>query len=316
MRVRLFLAALTATGILAGAALASAAPLTPLDQVSLGAAPAFAPAPAREVFDAARYNSLSTVFADTDRAAFDLSDTLHLTIAQARFDPPRDLVAFNNDAWSPIADTSLALAKPQLRETSASLDWSFTDWGGLGLTATDDLEPVGLLGHANLGALAPADFAHTSSVALSAHVSLGDGWVTTVSYGMGISQLNLKADAPIATNTLHSRAVGFAVAKHGLFGDADSLGLSVTQPVQQLEGRVDLSSVSLTASGGDSGYSLLGDRSLLPGSTPETDVELGYVTTFFGGALALQANAGYQMNLVGQSGVNSVSVLSRAKINF
>ena len=55
--------------------------------------------------------------------------------------------------------------------------------------------------------------------------------------------------------------------------------------------------------------------SLAPG-TPETDVELGYVTTFLDGALALQANAGYQMNLAGQKGQNSVTVLSRAKINF
>jgi hypothetical protein len=43
---------------------------------------------------------------------------------------------------------------------------------------------------------------------------------------------------------------------------------------------------------------------------------LGYVTSFFNGALALQANAGYQMNLAGQSGTNSFSVISRAKINF
>jgi hypothetical protein len=54
----------------------------------------------------------------------------------------------------------------------------------------------------------------------------------------------------------------------------------------------------------------------LVGQTPETDLELGYVTSFFNGALALQANAGYQMNLAGQSGTNSLSVISRAKINF
>ncbi len=54
----------------------------------------------------------------------------------------------------------------------------------------------------------------------------------------------------------------------------------------------------------------------LASATPETDVELGYITTFFDGALALQANAGYQMNFAGQSGTNALTVLSRAKINF
>jgi phage baseplate assembly protein gpV len=54
----------------------------------------------------------------------------------------------------------------------------------------------------------------------------------------------------------------------------------------------------------------------LAGAAPETDVELGYTTNFFDGALALQANAGYQMNVAGKSGTNAVTVLSRAKINF
>ena len=65
------------------------------------------------------------------------------------------------------------------------------------------------------------------------------------------------------------------------------------------------------------------DRSLMLGhehivlasGTPETDFELGYVTTFMDGALALQANAAYQANLAGTN-TNSLAVVSRAKINF
>ena len=53
-----------------------------------------------------------------------------------------------------------------------------------------------------------------------------------------------------------------------------------------------------------------------PTQTPETDLQVGYVTQFLNGALALQANASYQMNYQGLSGANSVSVLSRAKIKF
>ena len=49
---------------------------------------------------------------------------------------------------------------------------------------------------------------------------------------------------------------------------------------------------------------------------PETDLQLGYVTSFLDGALALQANAAYQMNYQGQTGATSLAVLSRAKIKF
>ena len=53
----------------------------------------------------------------------------------------------------------------------------------------------------------------------------------------------------------------------------------------------------------------------LLGSTAETDLQLGYVTTL-NGTLTLQANAAYQMNYQGQTGANSLAVLSRAKIKF
>ncbi len=48
----------------------------------------------------------------------------------------------------------------------------------------------------------------------------------------------------------------------------------------------------------------------------KTDFQLGYVTNFLDGALALQANASYQTNYQGQPGATAVSVLSRAKIRF
>jgi hypothetical protein len=54
----------------------------------------------------------------------------------------------------------------------------------------------------------------------------------------------------------------------------------------------------------------------LPGNAGETDLQVGYVTSFLDGALALQANAAYQMNYQGQTGATSLAVLSRAKIKF
>ena len=53
-----------------------------------------------------------------------------------------------------------------------------------------------------------------------------------------------------------------------------------------------------------------------PARRQETDLQLGYVTSFLDGALALQTNAAYQMNFQGQTGATSVSLLSRAKIKF
>jgi hypothetical protein len=197
----------------------------------------------------------------------------------------------------------------------AGMNWDFASWGGLGVTASNTLEHHGILGGLNSGALTIANGANTSAVGLSARIGFGSGWVTTVSYNEGITQLDLRANS-IATNadTLHSRAYGVAIAKHGLFADNDSLGLAVSRPIQVYSGGLGL---TLGTGLDDSGNLLTGSEHVsLVSGTPETDFEMGYVTTFFDGALALQANAAWQQNLAGQSGVNSLAVLSRAKINF
>ncbi|MBV8799195.1 MAG: hypothetical protein JO208_05245, partial [Alphaproteobacteria bacterium] len=77
-------------------------------------------------------------------------------------------------------------------------------------------------------------------------------------------------------------------------------------------------SISLADAGLENRVNLLGRYPgfALGRQASETDIALGYVTTFFNGALALQANAGYEMNAGGQNGTNSLTVLSRAKINF
>jgi hypothetical protein len=45
-------------------------------------------------------------------------------------------------------------------------------------------------------------------------------------------------------------------------------------------------------------------------------VELGYVTTFLDGSIALQANAAYQVNPAGAKGQTAVTGVARAKLNF
>jgi hypothetical protein len=191
----------------------------------------------------------------------------------------------------------------------AGLDWDFASWGGLGIAATQFSERSGLIGGVNANALSSMRAA-AASAGVSAHAGLGDGWVTTISYNQGITQLDLKPRAfGDSQQTAHSSAYAITVAKHGLFGSDDTLGLAVSRP---LEGSPDLAAIDALAT--SAGVRWSHNDSL--GSAPETDLELGYVTTFLDGSLALQANAGYQMNLEGQSGAKSVSVISRAKLKF
>jgi hypothetical protein len=251
-------------------------------------------------------------FVDTTVA---LADDLQLGIGRSALDTRR--AGYDMPVFSYLTAPRLTRDLVNLRTATtsmASLDWNIASWAGIGLTASDTTERHGLFGVASDSAL--ASDTGTKALGLSARVGFGNGWVTTVSYSEGITQLDLRPEGVAsAGDTLRSRAYGVAIAKHGLFADNDSLGLSVSRPAQ-------------VSSAGDLGLRLGtvfgGSSTLLPGTehislasrTPETDFEMGYVTTFLDGALALQANAAWQQNIAGQSGVNSLAVLSRAKINF
>lgn len=246
----------------------------------------------------------------------DLGDGMQFRFGSSSLDPQRP--EFQVPLYSKVAQ--LLGPRPYFdqrsaQSTLAGFDWNFANWGGVGLTASQTDEQNGLLGGINSGALSIAKSAKTTAVGLSARLGFGDGWVTTFSYNEGVTQLNLRPDSIVTrADALRSRSYGMAIAKHGLFDDHDTLGLAVTQPVQIYSGNVDVAA----ATGVDANRNLVigHERVSLATGTPETDLEVGYVTTFFDGALALQANAGYQMNLAGQKGTNSVTVLSRAKINF
>ncbi|HVZ69554.1 MAG TPA: hypothetical protein VG891_08815 [Rhizomicrobium sp.] len=244
-----------------------------------------------------------------------LADDLHLRFGEISLSPERE--PFTVNAYSamdqffgprPLYDLRTA------QGTMAGVSWDFARWGGVGLTATQIDEHNGLLGGYGSGALSVADSANTAALGVSARIGFGDGWVTTASYSEGITQLDLKPTGIFSqASDLRSRAYGIAVAKHGLFGE-DSLGFAVTRPIQIYSGSAEVTA----ADGVDANYNLAlnSERISLAGVKPETDIELGYVTTFLDGALALQANAAYQMNTQGQTGTNSLAVVSRAKIKF
>lgn len=247
--------------------------------------------------------------------AFALSPEIHVRIAPLTTAPDFLQLAETAPSFAPAEpNLPVSLEIPQSRSSVAALDVDVTKWGGVALTGMSASGPSDLLGSFAPNALGLAG-AKTSAAGLSAHVKFGGGWVTSFSYNADISQLDLKAGASsaLATSTSHGHSYGVAVAKHGLFGDADALGLSLSRPSDTYFGGISFADAGL-----ESRVNLLDNYrgALASSGTKETDVALGYVTTFFNGALALQANAGYQMNVGGQTGVNSLTVLSRAKINF
>ncbi|MGA9796916.1 MAG: hypothetical protein WBQ17_15440 [Rhizomicrobium sp.] len=194
--------------------------------------------------------------------------------------------------------------RPLAQASFAGVSWNVARGASLSLiaaqsTANDPFEKPAL------NSLAKSQRA----VSAGASAELGSNWVTTISYGQGTSQLNLRSGNLLGDDDLlHSHTLALSIAKRGLFGNNDSLDIGIARKLQSYTPNIDFS-------GGD-GL----DTGPLPKSNaltvPETDFEVGYVTTFLDGALALQANAGYQANVYGQNGQNALTVLSRAKFNF
>jgi hypothetical protein len=241
-----------------------------------------------------------------------IAKNLHVEIARDSLTGP--LQFSQSFAASRAAQNPLATLAPERHQSAASLELDISKWGSLGLTTQTGIGSPDLVGDFMPGPLSFTDTESRSAAGLSAHLKLGDGWVTNFSYGFGVRQLDLRAGASdaLAERSSHSQSYGISIAKYGLFGNNDALGLSVTRPSDDYFG-----GISLADSGIENGVNLVNTYRAVPfGTAKETDIGLGYVTSFFHGALSLQANAGYQMNANGQNGANAVTVLSRAKINF
>jgi hypothetical protein len=254
------------------------------------------------------------MFAD-DMATLTLTKDVHLDLFATRQGLTAPLQFRSGFDDIDRAGTVPLMNLPEAHASAAILDWDFANWGGLGLTAGNSVATPGLLGDFTPTPLSLLDNTRTSNAGLAAQVKLGGGWVTSFSYGVDITQLDLKVgpSPTVGITSVHGQSYSLSIAKHGLFGASDMLGLSISRPSQDYFG-----SVSLADAGLEGSVNLLnGYRAVtLSGEAQETDIALGYVTTFFNGALALQANAGYQVNAGGQNGANGVAVLSRAKINF
>jgi hypothetical protein len=212
-------------------------------------------------------------------------------------------------AFEPVltsGNLALSYDPSQTQSLLAGVSWDISSAIGLDLTGISS-ERKGLpLGFASSASVAPR--ASTNALSVASRLGLGDGWVTTASFSEGMTQLDQRINLG---GQQRDQVYTIAIAKHGLFGE-DALGLSVSRPTPGLS-----NSFSSLIGSGDLPPLIVGNGQALAGRrAPETDFQLGYVTNFLDGAVALQTNAAYQMNYQGQQGANSLSLLSRAKIKF
>ena len=148
----------------------------------------------------------------------------------------------------------------------------------------------------------PDGLADSASLGISARVGFGEGWVTTIAYSEGVTQLDLNRDGLITRfDPVRSQAYALGLAKQGLFG-ADALGIALSRPLQIFSA--------------DNLGAMNSSLAFASSQARESDVELGYITTFLDGTLALQANAAYQLNPAGVKGQTAVTGVARAKLNF
>jgi hypothetical protein len=237
------------------------------------------------------YLSGTTAFAG---ASFALTTDLELSFGRSEL----GFGALSPDQPSGLARDLAERLGDNLRDTSitsASISWNFADWAGLAITGSQSSGNPTLLGVIS-GPTGAAGTAETLSLGISARVGFGEGWVTTVAYSGAVTQLDLSRSGLLpAPETLRSQGFGLSLAKQGLFG-ADAIGISVSRPLQVYTGAL--------------GAALAGTQAR------ESDVQLGYVTSFLDGSLALQANAGYQLNAAGNKGEEAVTGVARAKLKF
>ena len=210
---------------------------------------------------------------------------------------------FRFDPSAPVGPLALTYDASQSKSLLGGLSFDLSSALGLDVTAIAS-ERTGLpLGFNRDAAIAPK--ASTAALSVATHMDFGRGWVTTASFSEGLTQLDPRTG--LGSGTLREQSYSVAIAKHGVFGD-DTLGFSFSRPAPSMTGSL------ATLSAGD--VPLTVAQGLPLNRAQETDIQLGYVTTFLDGAVALQTNAGYQTNAQGQPGATSVSLLSRAKIKF
>ena len=231
------------------------------------------------------------------------SDNLRLRAGIAINDERLDRFRF--DAGAPTGPLALTYDASQSQSLLGGLSLDVTSALGLDINAIATQRSGLPLGLTNPN-ISPR--ASTAALSVSAHADMGKGWVTTASFSEGMTQLNPRGGFAGSGGTLHEQSYSIAIAKHGVFGN-DALGVAFSAPPPSMAGSFS----SLTSAGE---MPLVIAQGAPLSRVRETDFQLGYVTNFLDGAVALQTNAAYQTNAQGQRGATDVSVLSNVKFKF
>ena len=250
-------------------------------------------APYSALADGGRYTGITFVPADN----------LRIRLGAAFNDERLD--RFHFDASAPTGPLAMTYDASQSKTLLGGLSFDLSSAFGVDVTGIASQRSGIPLGFTRDNGLTPKST--TAALDISAHMDFGRGWVTTASFSEGMTQLD--PQSTFAGGTLREQSYSVSIAKRGVFGD-DVLGLAFSRPAPSMSG-----SFSALSAVGDMPLTVA-PRVPLNNRAQETDIQVGYVTNFLDGAVALQTNAGYQTNAQGQPGATSVSLLSRAKIKF
>jgi hypothetical protein len=256
---------------------------------------------------------------DADYAAgrFEIADGFALSIGHAEQRADGE-AAYSDGVLSLEEMFGLAESDPtHLRSaanTAAAVSWQLAPWAMVGVNVGHTDEQNSVLGSSEAGALALVGDAQTASFGFGARVNLGDDWVGSASWSEGTTDASPAMGSLFQSlSQVESEAYGMAISKLGIFGDGDSLGLSVSRPLHITSGSALMTLSTGVTDTREIIYST--ERVALASATPETDYELGY-TTKLGDGLMLQANALYQQNAGGEADQNGVAAFTTLKANW
>jgi hypothetical protein len=236
-----------------------------------------------------------------------LSDTLALSFGHAR--TQQEIFGFEDEVLTAEeAAAYLAQDTSHVRSaenTVAALSWTFAPWAVAGINVAQSDEANSMLGGEEAGALALTSHASTTSLGFGARFDLGQDWVATASWSRGWTEATPVADGLVRSfSGIEAQAYGVALAKRGVFGDYDSLGIALSRPLHITAGTAVVTASTGVTETRDIVYTT--EVLNLATSAPETDVELGY-SARVGDGLMLQASAMYQQNAGGVSGEDAVA---------
>jgi subtilisin family serine protease len=129
----------------------------------------------------------------------------------------------------------------------AGIDYTIMDGLAVNASYTGLDEANGLLGSEGGGALALAGGAHTQGATMGVTVRLSSGWsvIGSGTVAHTTAPQAIQSGLTLSQDGLESTAFEFAVAKTGLFSDADSMRISLAQPLHVESGALDYTAIQV-----------------------------------------------------------------------